>query len=121
MNYPSISSLWDIPQNPSQFSQLPDEDFLALLQKQFPHSDNTDPLLPRTERQSPASDDSSPSPTSNPDATSSRPHSLHLRITDNDDASLKRKASSDDLEQGPSSKNQHTGPSPVLLSLTRSL
>lgn len=125
MNYSSLNSLWDISQAPSQFSQLPDDDFLALLQKQFPpadpsdHSHSVDPQSVLDRRQSPPSDDSSPSPPSITDATSRR-QSIHVRTNDTDDAPLKRKASSDDMEPGPSSKNQHTGlsfPTPDLPSL----
>lgn len=97
----NINSLWDISQAPTQFSQLPDDDFLALLQKQFASSDPPN-------RDSPHSDDSSPSPPSNTDDASRR-HSLHARQNDSEDAPLKRKASSDDMDPGPSSKNQHTG------------
>ncbi|KAG8220221.1 hypothetical protein J3R82DRAFT_1258 [Butyriboletus roseoflavus] len=113
MNYNSLNSLWDISQAPTQFSQLPDDDFLALLQKQFSpadpndHSHSVDPQSVQDGRQSPTSDDSSPSPPSNTDTTSRR-QSLLARANDTEDAPLKRKASSDDMEPGPSSKNQHT-------------
>lgn len=33
--YPDVSSLWDLSQ-PSTFSHLPDDDLMAMLQKQFP-------------------------------------------------------------------------------------
>lgn len=112
MNYPSLNSMWDIAQAPSQFSQIPDDDFLALLHKQFSPTDSNDhsvsPQSVQNLRQSPPSDDSSPSPPSNADATSRR-QSIHVRPNDTDDAPLKRKASGDDMEPGPSSKNQHTG------------
>lgn len=112
MNYTPLSSLWDISRAPSQFSQLPDDDFLALLHKQFPSTDPNDhtvnPESVHNLRESPNSDDSSPSPPSNTDAASRR-QSLHVRANDTEDAPLKRKASSDDMEPGPSSKNQHTG------------
>ncbi|KAH0838716.1 hypothetical protein J3R83DRAFT_7046 [Lanmaoa asiatica] len=107
MNYPSLNSLWDISQAPSQFSQLPDDDFLALLRKQFSADPSVNPQSVQDGRQSPLSDDSSPSPASNTDAASRR-HSLLTRTNDAEDAPLKRKASSDDIEPGPSSKNQHT-------------
>ena len=97
MNFSSANSLWDLSQAPSQFSQLPDDDFLALIRKQFPPANNND---------SPPSDDSSPSPPSNTDAASRRDSLIR---NDTEDAPLKRKASSDDMQPGPSSKNQHTG------------
>ncbi|KAJ7585615.1 hypothetical protein C8J56DRAFT_948402 [Mycena floridula] len=112
-------AIWDLSQA-SSFSQLPDEDFLALLQKQFPtepfngfyganfndggfagainpqNLNLTQPSpLPAV---TPPSEDSSPSPTNN---------------NQDDEAEysqLKRKASDDDFEAGPSTKNQHTGP-----------
>ncbi|KAG6371509.1 hypothetical protein JVT61DRAFT_9213 [Boletus reticuloceps] len=109
MNYSTMNSLWDISQAPSHFSQLPDDDFLALLQKQFATTDSPDHSVnTQDQRQSPSSDDSSPSPPSNTDAASRR-HSVNARSNDTDDAPLKRKASADDMEPGPSSKNQHTG------------
>ncbi|KAI9566992.1 hypothetical protein HD554DRAFT_2111829 [Boletus coccyginus] len=112
MNYSTMNSHWDMSQTPAQFSQLPDDDFLALIQKQFAspgngdHSVNPQGVHPR--RQSSPDDDSSPSPPSNPDAPSTR-HSPLVRPSDAEDAPLKRKASSDDMDEpGPSSKNQHT-------------
>jgi len=113
MNYPSMNSLWDISQTPAQFSQLPDDDFLALIQKQFASSGNSDrsvnPQSVHPRRQSSPDDDSSPSPPSNADAASTR-HSPLVRPNDAEDAPLKRKASSDEMDEpGPSSKNQHTG------------
>lgn len=120
MNYASLNSLWDISQPPSQLTHSSDDDFLAFLHKQFPQTDPTDPndhtvdpLSVQEPRQSPPSDDSSPSPPSNTDAASRR-QSLHVRANDTEDAPLKRKASSDDMEPGPSSKNQHTGSSNLL-------
>ncbi|KAF7306426.1 BZIP family transcriptional factor [Mycena indigotica] len=103
-SYTDMSPLWDLSQ-PTNFSQLPDDDFLALLQKQFPTGQPTHPYsvdfgldgtgvnpqsishysLPSL---TPPSADSSPSPPE-------------------EDNSLKRKASADDLEEGPS-KSQHT-------------
>lgn len=112
MDYASLGSMWDITQAPSQFSQLPDDDFLALLHKQFSPGDAGDrsvnPQSVQKPQQSPTSDDSSPSPPSNTDTTSRR-QSVHVRPNDTEDAPLKRKASGDDMEPGPSSKNQHTG------------
>ncbi|KIJ21342.1 hypothetical protein PAXINDRAFT_164871 [Paxillus involutus ATCC 200175] len=123
MNYSTINSLWDLSQAPSQFSQLPDDDFLALLQKQFPssitESNGNDPNDRSVNPQSiqtqqiplpgltPPSDDSSPSPPSNNDPGSRR-QSVYSRANDNEESALKRKASDDNMDPGPSSKNQHT-------------
>lgn len=123
-SYPGVTPLWDISSvDASQFSQLPDDDFLALLQKQFPNSNDgfnpasfdagIDPqsiqpfALPGL---SPPSDDS-PSPPSN-DGSDSRSQSISGRPradTDGDDPLLKRKASDDSMDEEPSSKNPHTG------------
>jgi len=121
-SYPGVTPIWDLSQAES-FSQLPDDDFLALLQKQFPNSNDgfmpggfdggIDPqsIQPFSlHGLSPPSDDSSPSPPSmnnDPDSggTSGRPRA----DTDGDDAMLKRKASDDSMDdEGPSQKNQHT-------------
>ncbi|KAH7884021.1 hypothetical protein F5I97DRAFT_1930229 [Phlebopus sp. FC_14] len=121
MDYQSISSLWDLAQAPSQFSQLPDDDFLAFLQKQFPSSlselsgasPNDGNVNPQSIHKvplpglTPPSDDSSPSPPSNNDSLSRR-QSVNSRGNDEGDSTLKRKASVNDLEEGPSSKTQHT-------------
>ncbi|EGN94090.1 hypothetical protein SERLA73DRAFT_78019 [Serpula lacrymans var. lacrymans S7.3] len=114
-----LNSLWDLSQA-SAFSQLPDDDFLALLQKQFASSvnDPNAPLDTGVDPQSiqqlplpnltPPSEDSSPSPSSINNGSLSRRQSAHFRANDNDDARLKRKASDDDdMGEGPSSKNQH--------------
>ncbi|KII94057.1 hypothetical protein PLICRDRAFT_50045 [Plicaturopsis crispa FD-325 SS-3] len=128
-SYPPSATLWGLAE-PNDFSQLPDDDFLALLQKQFPsadyvnlaglghdglYSNSIDPqsisnyTLPDL---SPPSDDSSPSPPSaGPDssasATTSRRQSAGLE-NGAEDSALKRKASDDSLDDGPN-KNQHTG------------
>ncbi len=120
-NFADITPLWDLSQA-TTFSQLADDDFLALLQKQFPAS--TSPTLnlgtefapPSVDPNdisrfslpsfNPPSEDSSPSPPQN-QASSSR-----QRGDDDDEyrSDLKRKASidEDDQEEGPSSKAQHT-------------
>ncbi|KAJ6498001.1 hypothetical protein C8R47DRAFT_315670 [Mycena vitilis] len=104
------SPLWDLSQA-SSFSQLPDDDFLALLQTQFPSApDNYSAdfssmkgVNPQTISRyplpslTPPSEDSSPSPPQ--DSGSKSPEDEH---------DLKRKASDDDFEEGPSSKSQHT-------------
>lgn len=121
--FPEITAPWDLSQA-SSFSQLPDDDFLALLQKQFPTGNGlsfSDPAgftggvnpqnisrysLPSM---TPPSEDSSPSPPNMNNDSSSRSHSANLGSTgENDDPALKRKASDEDLDEGPSQKNQHT-------------
>jgi AP-1-like transcription factor len=99
--YSTSAPLWD-----SSFSHLPDDDFLALLQKQFPPTTDpsipiyTDGINPQTVLRplptiTPPSEDSSPSP---PTVSN-----------ENDDTALKRKPSNDDLShQAPNQKNQHT-------------
>lgn len=95
----------------SSFSQLPDEDFLALLQKEFPNgSYDFSSINPQNilnyplPTLTPPSEDSSPSPPStNNDSTSPT-----QADDDGVDQVLKRKASDEDLEEGPSQKNQHT-------------
>ncbi|KAJ6519237.1 hypothetical protein C8R45DRAFT_1085272 [Mycena sanguinolenta] len=107
-----VSPLWDLSQA-SSFSQLPDDDFLALLQKQFPNSQGPfsadfgamgmNGVNPQTISRyplptlTPPSEDSSPSP---PQQSGSK--------SPDDDHDLKRKASDEDFEEGPSSKAQHT-------------
>jgi AP-1-like transcription factor len=114
--FADITPLWDLSQA-TNFSQLPDDDFLALLQKQFPQSgagfgglaNSVNPQninqfsFPNTE--SPPSQDNSPSPKSGDSSKQSPPE----MIDDSGESALKRKASMDDLEEGPSQKNQHTG------------
>ncbi|KAG1908607.1 uncharacterized protein F5891DRAFT_994144 [Suillus fuscotomentosus] len=126
MEFPTMNNFWDLSQTPSQFSQLGDDDFLALLQKQYP---NTVPDVNATDvgavnpqsiqkaplpSQTPPSDDSSPSPPSinSINHPRSRHQSTYSRGNDNEESALKRKASDDDMEEGPSSKNQHTADDP---------
>lgn len=119
-SYPGVTPLWDLSQA-TTFSQLPDDDFLALLQKQFPNNSDfstgvfqgsIDPqaiqpfALPGL---SPPSDDSSPSPQSGNNDRDSRSQSRHRGDADGDDSILKRKASADSFDDEPSQKNQHTG------------
>lgn len=98
--------LWDLG---SSFSQLPDDDFLALLQKQFPSTSDVnqysfnDSVNPQSISRyslpslTPPSEDSSPSPPQFQDTND-----------DFNDPALKRKASDEDFdEEGPSQKNQH--------------
>ncbi|KAH7926189.1 hypothetical protein BV22DRAFT_373246 [Leucogyrophana mollusca] len=124
MEFPgSIDSLWDLTQTPSQFSRLADDDFLALLHKQYqssitpvngsgqteggvnPQSIQNLPL----QGLSPPSEDSSPSPPSNNDSLSRRQSTYSRGNNDNEESGLKRKASDDDtMDEGPSSKTAHT-------------
>lgn len=111
--YSSTPPLWD----PS-FSQLPNDDFIALLQKQFPSNlqpnisgifqDNLNPQsisYPPLPALTPPSEDSSPSP---PNVNNEPSTNRHLNI-ENDDPALKRKALDDDDvdDEGPNQKNQH--------------
>lgn len=125
-DYPNLSSIWNISSNSSQFSQLPDDDFLALLEKQFPRpishefespEDTQDrsvnaqaiPKAPLS-RMTPPSEESSPSPSSNPTVGISRLYSEADPANQDEALALKRKASDDDLDGAHSSKNKHTGP-----------
>ncbi|KAF8060931.1 hypothetical protein FPV67DRAFT_313831 [Lyophyllum atratum] len=112
--YIDNTPLWDLS-HASNFSQLADDDFLALLQKQFPTGtvqqdgggggfvDGVNPQnisrysLPSL---TPPSEDSSPSP---PNMNNEQ-----NGYDDGGEPALKRKASDDDLEEGHSSKSQHT-------------
>ncbi|KAI0321140.1 hypothetical protein OF83DRAFT_1081174 [Amylostereum chailletii] len=113
--------LWDFSQAPATYSQLADDDFLALLQKQFsseitpvtaigiPH-DGIDPAKLTTlsaPPPPPLSTDSSPSPSSAND--NSRRESASFDSGPGEDA-LKRKASDEDLEEGPSHKTSKKTP-----------
>lgn len=108
--YTQVTPLWDN----SDLSQLPDSDFLALLQKQFPTVDTdlsfmggyADGVNPQTISSyplpslTPPSEDSSPSPpgSSNNDQQND----------DSADYALKRKASDEDFSDGPTQKSQNT-------------
>ena len=129
-----MHSFWDISaQQPDSFSALPDDDFLAFLQKQFPGAVGQNPPLsfdgpdgvnpqsinsfPPPSLSSPSSD-SSPSPPSTHNessvsrrqsgvfnnAASESPQQQHAQI---EDSSLKRKADNDNDDE-PQSKSQHT-------------
>ncbi|OJA13413.1 hypothetical protein AZE42_05945 [Rhizopogon vesiculosus] len=122
MEFPAINSFWDLSQTPSQFSQLADDDFLALLQKQYPNTlpdinpTDTPGVNPQSIQKhplpglTPPSDESSPSPPSNNsiDGSRSRRHSTFSRGNDSEEPALKRKATDDAMQEGPSTKNQHT-------------
>lgn len=127
--FPAIDSFWDMAQmGVTNFTQIPDDDFLALLQKQFPSVANADLSTDTTifdgidpqevhnfpSNPSPVSSDSSPSPPStNNDASPSRRQSGVFNspdnVADSDDPTLKRKASTESLDDEPSHKNAHTG------------
>ena len=123
--YIGLDNFWDLSHNPNSFSTLGEDDFLALLQKQFPTNnpfdlpppDGIDPLninpLPIS-NPTPPSTDSSPSPPSvAQEPTMSRRHSGAFSTSptapDSDDPMLKRKASDDAMTDEPSSKSAHTG------------
>ncbi|EJD04473.1 uncharacterized protein FOMMEDRAFT_140417 [Fomitiporia mediterranea MF3/22] len=125
--------LWDLSLPPS-LPALADEEFIALLQKQFgannglsridddkeapPPTTNINPQnltrlpIPRPV-DSPPSDDSSPSP-NEANVSRSRRESGVFDLDDADgadeDPSLKRKAGEEDLGTEPSLKTQHTSP-----------
>jgi AP-1-like factor len=119
--FPDVAPLWDLSQA-SSFSQLPDDDFLALLQKQFPSRNtgstyNTGGFIDGVNPQNisryslpsitPPSEDSSPSPP-NINNDSGTQGLLHGDNDDPSDPALKRKASDENFDEGPSQKNQHT-------------
>ncbi|KAL5534722.1 hypothetical protein ACEPAG_1186 [Sanghuangporus baumii] len=129
----SAAPLWDLSLPPS-LPALADEEFIALLQKQFgvnnggfpataldddketqPPTTNINPQsltripIPRP-ADSPLSDDSSPSP-NEPGTSRSRRQSGAFDMgneTPDDDPTLKRKADEEDLDNEPSPKTQHT-------------
>lgn len=120
MDYTSASPLWDFSQSPSAFPQSAENDFLALLRNPFspelsasnaypiPH-DSVDPSkitnLPAPAPPPPLSDESSPSPPSfNENSPSSRRQST-ISNGDLEAPELKRKASTEGLDDdGPSQK-----------------
>ena len=120
MDY-TTPSLWDFTRSPSALSQIQDNDFLALLQKQFntdsstpstyPIShDGVDPSkisnLPVPAPPTPLSDESSPSPPSITDHASSSRRQSTNSTTEQDGHELKRKASPDFMEEeSPSQKS----------------
>ena len=121
MDY-NTPSLWDFSRSPSGFNQLPDNDFLALLQKQFSNPDTSAPSpypishdgvdpskitnLPTPAPPPPLSDDSSPSPPSTTDHVSSSRRQSTNSTVEQDAHELKRKASLDAMEdESPSQKS----------------
>ncbi|CCL99636.1 uncharacterized protein FIBRA_01656 [Fibroporia radiculosa] len=127
-----VQQYWDLSQQPNAFSALPDDDFLAFLEKQFPTSvgnvninmggfdgvpDVVDPqTLTRIPipNPTPPSSDSSPSPPSmNNDRSPSRRQSgvfsgSTSTTADGEELGLKRKASSESIGDEPTHKSQHT-------------
>jgi AP-1-like factor len=102
----------------TDFNHLVDDDFLSLLEKEFPDSAHPIPVEDATFHDavnpknistpaayaaslSPPSDDSSPSP----------PHQYQDENVSHEDhdSALKRKASNEQAQDGPSSKTLHTG------------
>lgn len=128
-SFGGLDNFWDLSQHPSTFSTLPEDDFLALLQKQFPTGnpfdlsppDGIDPInitsLPIS-NPTPPSTDSSPSPpsVSQEPVMSRRQSGVFSKAgsESNDDPTLKRKASTDSIDDEPTHKTAHTG----MLSLT---
>lgn len=120
-----VQSFWDLTGQPNSFSALPDDDFLAFLEKQFPTSvgntnaqydglpDVVDPqslsfTLPNT---TPPSSDSSPSPPSIAERSPSRRQSGAFSASttaEPEEAGLKRKASNETMADEPTHKSQHT-------------
>ncbi|KAI5991295.1 hypothetical protein F5J12DRAFT_467957 [Pisolithus orientalis] len=123
------TNLWNLASAPSQFSQLPEDELLALLQKQFQpishgavtpsdsnKDGNVDPVSITKLSLSgvtPSTDDSSPSPSANNvDSVSRRQsHSSYPRQGNNhaqgdETPALKRKASDDDLDEEHNPKNK---------------
>ena len=97
-------SFWD---NASTFTQLPDSDFLALLQKQFPPT--TDPFAgvnPQNLSTYPL-----PSLTSSSSESSPSPPNSNREVSNDDvnEPPLKRKASGEEFSDIPNQKTQHTG------------
>lgn len=123
-SFSNLAPLWDLSQA-TNFSQLPDEEFLALLQKQFPSAGQhgsyqssgfgaVDGVNPQSITQyslpsiTPPSEDSSPSPQAAESSSKQSPEESSPQ-EDFSEFGLKRKASDEDLGEGPSQKSAHTG------------
>jgi AP-1-like transcription factor len=121
MDY-TTPSLWDFTRSSSGFSQIQDNDFLSLLQKQFNNTDSSPPSaypishdgvdpskisnLPAPAPPTPLSDESSPSPPSTTDHVSSSRRQSTNSTAEQDGHELKRKASPDVMEEeSPSQKS----------------
>jgi AP-1-like factor len=98
------TSFWD---NTPTFNQLPDSDFFALLQKQFP------PTAPPFAEVNPQNLSSYPLPslTSSEEESSPSPPNSNRDVSNDDvnEPPLKRKASGDEISDIPNQKTQHTG------------
>ena len=108
---------WDISQTPTTLSQIADDDFLTLLQKQFPTDvqipfDLSFPGYNNPTAVNPQSLSDYTLPISRPTPSSSDSGNSPISTTnDNDDRSLKRKASDEKMDVEPASKTAHTGTS----------
>lgn len=121
-SYPEVTQLWDLSHN-TDITQLQDNDFLALLQKQFPSTNDGGLFMaPYSNAINPQNLSSYPLPSLTPpseDSSPSPPNSNHDNGNDDiNDSALKRKASDEDLSDGPTQKSQHT--SGELLHLAKS-
>ena len=102
-------------------SQIADDDFLTLLQKQFPTEvqipfDLSFPGYNSSTVVNPQSLSDYPLPISQPTPSSSDSgNSPASTVNDNDDRSLKRKASDERMDVEPASKAAHTGRSTHVL------
>jgi AP-1-like factor len=111
----SSMPFWDISQTPMTLSQIADDDFLTLLQKQFPTDvqvpfDLSFPGYNNPTGINPQSLSDYTIPISQPTSSSSdSSNSPASTINDNDDRSLKRKASDERMDVEPTSKAVHTG------------
>jgi AP-1-like factor len=107
-SYPEGTQLWDS----ADFSQLPDNDFLALLQKHYPTADDgglfmapyPNAVNPQNLLSYPLPSLTPPSEESSPSPSNSNQENVN---DDNNDSALKRKASEEDLSDGPTQKSQH--------------
>lgn len=111
-SYPEVTQLWDLSHN-SDLNQLQDNDFLALLQKQFPNTNDGGLFMaPYSNAINPQNLSSYPLPSLTPPSEDSSPSPANSNQDnandDNNDSALKRKASDDDLSDGPTQKSQHT-------------
>lgn len=113
----SSMPFWDISQTPMTLSQIADDDFLTLLQKQFPTDvqvpfDLSFPGYNNPTGVNPQSLSDYTIPISQPTSSSSdSSNSPASTINDNDDRSLKRKASDERMDVEPTPKTVHTGTS----------
>lgn len=113
----SSMPFWDISQTPMTLSQIADDDFLTLLQKQFPTDvqapfDLSFPGYNNPTGVNPQSLSDYTIPISQPTSSSSdSSNSPASTINDNDDRPLKRKASDERMDVEPTPKTVHTGTS----------